>query len=142
MGEPFLDQSQFSNQGQRVVEGQRLMQGASDIFLGWDQFEGEDGITRDFYLRQLWDWKLSAAHRPDAPRDHGYLRRDVRLGAGPGPRPLRRSPSPSAPTWATAIASTESMWRFAAAYADQNERDYARLPTAIASGQVTAISDV
>ena len=36
------------------------MQGASDIFLGWDRFLGEDGITRDFYLRQLWDWKVSA----------------------------------------------------------------------------------
>ena len=50
---------EYGQHGQRVVEGQRLMQGASDIFLGWDTFKGDDGITRDFYLRQLWDWKFS-----------------------------------------------------------------------------------
>ena len=33
--ERFVGRSEFSNQGQRVVEGQRLMQSASDIFLGW-----------------------------------------------------------------------------------------------------------
>ena len=35
MLERFAGRSEFSNQGQRVVEGQRLMQAASDIFLGW-----------------------------------------------------------------------------------------------------------
>ena len=59
VGEPFLGASEYAQHGQRVVEGQRLMQGASDIFLGWDTFEGDDGVTRDFYLRQLWDWKFS-----------------------------------------------------------------------------------
>ena len=60
VGEPFLGPGGYPHHGQRVVEGQRLMQGASDIFLGWDSFRGDDGITRDFYLRQLWDWKFSA----------------------------------------------------------------------------------
>jgi hypothetical protein len=46
--------------GRRVVEGQRLMQAASDIFLGWLRTTALDGQTRDFYVRQLWDWKGSA----------------------------------------------------------------------------------
>jgi uncharacterized protein (DUF2252 family) len=33
--ERFVGRSQFSNQGQRVVEGQWLVGAASDIFLGW-----------------------------------------------------------------------------------------------------------
>ena len=35
MRERFPGRSEFSNQGQRVVEGQRLMQAASDTILGW-----------------------------------------------------------------------------------------------------------
>ena len=67
VGEPFLGTSEYHHHGQRVVEGQRLMQGASDIFLGWDGFRGEDGVSRDFYLRQLWDWKLSVDIENMAP---------------------------------------------------------------------------
>ena len=58
--ERFSGKSDASNHGQRVVEGQHLMQSASDIFLGWHRVEAPDG-TRDFYMRQLWDWKASAA---------------------------------------------------------------------------------
>jgi hypothetical protein len=60
MSAPFAGRSEFDNQGQRVVEGQRLMQAASDIFLGWLRTTDIDGESRDFYLRQLWDWKGSA----------------------------------------------------------------------------------
>ncbi|HEV2933720.1 MAG TPA: DUF2252 domain-containing protein, partial [Streptosporangiaceae bacterium] len=56
----FVGASKYANQGQRVVAGQRLMQAASDIFLGWQRVEaGLDGRTRDFYVRQLRDWKFS-----------------------------------------------------------------------------------
>ena len=59
--ESVLGRSQYRNHGQRVVEGQRLMQAASDIFLGWIHVKaGLDGQPRDFYVRQLWDWKASA----------------------------------------------------------------------------------
>ena len=58
--EPFLGRSEFANSGQRVVEGQRLTQAASDIMLGWIKIEGIDGVKRDFYIRQLWDAKMSA----------------------------------------------------------------------------------
>ena len=57
--EPFLGKSEYSNNGERVVAGQRLMQAASDIFLGWQRVKGLDGIARDFYVRQLRDWKFS-----------------------------------------------------------------------------------
>ncbi len=58
--EPFAGPSEYDNQGQRVVEGQRRVQAASDIFLGWVRTTGIDGQERDFYVRQLWDWKVSA----------------------------------------------------------------------------------
>ena len=57
--EEFVGKSKYSNHGERVVTGQHLMQAASDIFLGWQRVEGTDGISRDFYLRQLRDWKGS-----------------------------------------------------------------------------------
>src|SRR3712207_206360 len=58
--EAFVGASGFDNSGQRVVVGQRLMQAVSDIFLGWVRVAGTDGQSRDFYVRQLRDWKASA----------------------------------------------------------------------------------
>ena len=60
--EPFLGRSEYDNCGQRVVAGQRLMQSASDLFLGWLRpAQGTlDEQRRDFYLRQLSDWKGGA----------------------------------------------------------------------------------
>jgi Uncharacterized protein conserved in bacteria (DUF2252) len=52
--------SGHGNHGERVVQGQRLMQAAGDILLGWLRSPGIDGVARDFYVRQLWDWKVSA----------------------------------------------------------------------------------
>ena len=57
--EEFVGKSGYANHGARVVAGQHLMQAASDIFLGHQSFEGPDGVTRDFYVRQLRDWKGS-----------------------------------------------------------------------------------
>ena len=58
----FVGASKYTNMGQRVVAGQRLMQASSDIFLGWQRAEaGLDGQQRDFYVRQLRDWKYSIA---------------------------------------------------------------------------------
>jgi hypothetical protein len=51
----------YVNSGERVVAGQRLMQAASDIFLGWTHSRlGVMGQPRDYYFRQLKDWKGSA----------------------------------------------------------------------------------
>ncbi len=55
----YCGRSQYANQGERVVAGQHLMQAESDIFLGWTHVPGPDGVDRDFYVRQLKDWKFS-----------------------------------------------------------------------------------
>ena len=55
--ERFVAKSVYANHGQRVVAGQRLLQGASDAFLGWQRVKGLDGKPRDYYVRQLHDWK-------------------------------------------------------------------------------------
>ena len=82
--------SEYAQRGQRVVEGQRLMQAASDIFLGWQRTSGVDGVERDFYVRQLRDWKGSWAPETMVPQAHDALRPDVRLDPGAGARPLGR----------------------------------------------------
>jgi hypothetical protein len=58
--ERFLGKSPYANNGQRVVVGQHLMQAATDIFLGWYRAKGLDGLSRDYYARQLHDWKGGA----------------------------------------------------------------------------------
>ena len=57
--ERFTKKSQYANHGARVVAGQRLMQASSDILLGWQRAIGLDGVPRDYYVRQLQDWKGS-----------------------------------------------------------------------------------
>ena len=87
----FVGASKYTNMGQRVVAGQRLMQATSDIFLGWQRAEaGLDGKQRDFYVRQLRDWKYSIAIEALVPARHADLRRTVRMGAGAGARLFRR----------------------------------------------------
>ena len=86
--EQFLGASEYTQAGQRVVEGQRLMQAASDVMLGWQRTHGIDGVERDFYLRQLRDWKGSATIETMLPVRDGPLRRAVRLDPGPRARPL------------------------------------------------------
>ena len=89
--ERFVGKSQYANCGQRVVAGQRLMQATSDIFLGWQHVgAGLDGEARDFYVRQLKDWKGSFAIEAAAPARSGRLRAHLRLDARARPRPLRR----------------------------------------------------
>src|SRR3954449_8320895 len=69
--EEFVEASEFENSGQRVVVGQRLMQAVSDICLGWIRMDGLDGQTRDFYLRQLRDWKRSGLEAVGAGSGRG-----------------------------------------------------------------------
>src|SRR4029079_16684671 len=58
--EEFTAKSRYANHGERVVAGQHLMQASRDIFLGWLTLaRGIDGQERDFYGRQLKDWKGS-----------------------------------------------------------------------------------
>src|SRR3954454_1828981 len=66
--EAFVGASAYTNHGQRVVAGQPLMQAASDIFLGWQRTEGIDGVRRDYYVRQLRDWKASVEIEQTTPK--------------------------------------------------------------------------
>jgi uncharacterized protein (DUF2252 family) len=134
---PYAGASRYRNQGQRVVEGQRLMQAASDILLGWYRTAGIDGTLRDFYVRQLWDWKLSAdleTMRPSTMRAYGQACgwTLARAHARSGDRIAIAAYLGAGPRFETAIAE------FAEAYADQNERDYRQLRAAIGDGRVEA----
>ena len=133
----FVGASKYANQGQRVVAGQQLMQASSDIFLGWQRAEGLDGQTRDFYVRQLRDWKFSidvAALRPRGLRLYGSLCgwALARAHACSGDRIAIASYLGSSDAFDQAIA------QFADDYADQNERDYEALVAAIKSGEIAA----
>jgi uncharacterized protein (DUF2252 family) len=134
---PFTGASRFANEGERVVVGQRLMQAASDIFLGWVRVSGLDGQDRDFYVRQLRDWKFSAditTMVPSGMQVYGQMCAWTlaRAHARSGDRIAIASYLGRSAAFDTAMAA------FAAAYADQNERDYASLAKAAAGGRVTA----
>jgi uncharacterized protein (DUF2252 family) len=133
--EPYLGRSAYDNHGRRVVEGQRLLQAASDSLLGWNRATNLDGETNDFYVRQMWDGKVSAdlvaldidgygayaemcgwtlarahARSGDSARISGYLGSGTRFD--------------------------KAMADFADAYADQNEQDYSLLVEAVESGRL------
>ena len=135
--EPFLGKSTFAKHGQRVVEGQRLTQAASDIMLGWIRTTDEDGVSRDFYMRQLWDGKGSAiveSMNPQAMTMYAQLCgwALAKAHARSGDAIAIGSYLGSGDAFDRALAS------FAEAYADQNERDYDALAAAAASGRVAA----
>jgi uncharacterized protein (DUF2252 family) len=137
--EEFVGRGEYENCGQRVVVGQRLMQAVSDIFLGWVHVQGFDGRSRDFYLRQLRDWKGSAeigVMVPQGMRAYGELcgwtlarahaRTEDRVGI--------------ASYLGSGSAFDRAVGEFARSYADQNERDHRALVDAIGSGRIEAES--
>ncbi|HUD16653.1 MAG TPA: DUF2252 domain-containing protein [Acidimicrobiales bacterium] len=135
----FAGKSKYSHQGERVVAGQHLMQASSDIFLGWDRVDGLDGVRRDFYVRQLRDWKGSADVDQMIPQGmlaYGHLcgATLARAHARSGDRIAIAAYLGTSDTFDKAICS------FAESYADQNERDYDALLRAISDGRVIAQS--
>src|SRR5580704_11049840 len=135
--DPYAGKSRYANHGERVVTGQRMLQSASDILLGWTR----DDEGHDYYFRQLRDmkmtieledmrkedwieyveicgWALARAHARtgDAARIAGYLGKND--------------------------AFDVAIEKFASAYADQTERDYALLLKAIKAGRVRASEGV
>ncbi|CAL9288494.1 DUF2252 domain-containing protein [Streptomyces olindensis] len=129
----------YDNEGRRVVAGQRLMQTTSDILLGWTHAVGLDGRERDFYVRQLRDWKGIA--RPDT-MDPALLRLFARLCGASLARAHARSGDP------IAIAAylgggdrfDRALTSFAQSYADRNERDFEALGAAARSGRIRTAS--
>ncbi len=138
--EDFSAKSEYANHGQRVVAGQHLMQASSDIFLGWLHVErGIDGRPRDFYGRQLKDWKGSFEAEGALPEGAATYGRVcgwtlARAHARSGDRIAIAAYLGGSDAFDRAIAD------FSEAYADQNERDYQALKKAVAEGRVAAIT--
>jgi uncharacterized protein (DUF2252 family) len=127
--------SEFPNQGERVVVGQRLMQASSDIFLGWLRAGANGGEPRDYYGRQLKDWKASAEIDQMLPEGLAVYGRIcawtlARAHARTGDR--------------VAIAAylggsdrfDQALLAFSQAYAEQNERDFRALEAAAESERI------
>ena len=137
----FVGRSRYTNQGQRVVAGQRLMQQASDVFLGWQRTTGIDGVQRDFYVRQLRDWKGSlevADLRPEGLRIYGEVCAWclARAHARSGDRIAIAGYLGSSPAFENALAD------FGEEYARVTEHDHGELADAVAEGRVEARSDL
>jgi len=137
--EEFVGKSAYANHGERAVAGQHLMQAASDIFLGWDQVTDAEGVKRDYYLRQLRDWKgsfdVSKAIPPGLTKYAGVCAQALaRAHARSGDRIAIASYLGSGLSFEQAIAE------FAEAYADQNGRDFEALRQAAASGRIAVES--
>jgi uncharacterized protein (DUF2252 family) len=138
--ERFLGKSGYTNHGQRVVEGQRLMQAATDIFLGWSRVSSPDAVERDYYMRQLWDWKASAdigSMSPEMLTTYGQICgwTLARAHARTGDVIAIGSYLGESDSFDRAITA------FAGSYADQNAEDHRGLVDAIAAGSVVARSD-
>jgi hypothetical protein len=135
--EPYTGRDPASNHGQRVVQGQRLMQVDGDIFLGWLRAPGTDDTPHDYYVRQLWDWKIGAEVEEMSPARltvYGTLCgwTLARAHARSGDRIAIAAYLGSGKAFDRAIAT------FAETYADQNERDHAALEEAAQAGRIAA----
>jgi uncharacterized protein (DUF2252 family) len=138
----YAGRSQYTNQGQRVVAGQHLMQAQSDIFLGWTRLlNPADGLERDFYVRQLKDWKFSVPIEMMLPKGMALYARLcgwtlARAHARSGDRFALAAYLGGSGKFDQAIAD------FAETYADQNELDYAALQAAVKDGKAEAITEI
>jgi hypothetical protein len=118
------------------------MQASSDIFLGWLSAPTDlDVRGRAFYVRQLRDWKGSAAVDAMTAEDltaYGRLcgATLARGHARSGDRIAIASYLGSGAVFDRALAT------FGEAYADQNERDHAALTAAVKIGRVLAQTGV
>jgi hypothetical protein len=117
------------------------MQAESDIFLGWTVAPGPDKVDRDFYVRQLKDWKFSAPIELMVPAG-------MTIYAGLCGWTLARAHARSGDRVALAAylggsdAFDQAIADFAETYADQNERDYAALQAAVKEGKVEATTEI
>ena len=113
------------------------MQASSDIFLGWDHVQGYDGVERDFYVRQLRDWKGAALVETMNPTTMAFY---ARLCASALVRAHARSGDriAIASYLGSSDAFDQALVEFSEAYADQNERDYDALVQAEKDGRITA----
>jgi uncharacterized protein (DUF2252 family) len=139
--ERYVGKSVYHHHGERIVVGQRLMQAASDIFLGWQTVTGLDGVARDYYVRQLHDWKGGVEvenFRPGGAELYARL-----CGAT-----LARAHARSGDRIAIAAylgrgdAFDRAVADFAVAYADQNERDFETFAYAVRTGRLPVLTGI
>lgn len=131
--ERFVGRCPYPSHGERVVQGQKLIQTTADILLGWTQYTPPDGITRDYYVRQLWNGKgsieltdLNAQSLQDLARMCAWCLAHAHARTGDS----------------IAIANylgdddtfDVAMMSFADSYADQNEEDYELFMDLVAQG--------
>ena len=133
--QPYTGRDPARNHGQRVVQGQRLMQVDTDIFLGWLRTTWTDDTPRDYYVRQLWDWKLGAEVELMSPaRLTAYCTLCgwtlARAHARSGDRIAIAAYLGSGKAFDHAIGA------FAETYADQSERDHAAIEEAARAGRI------
>jgi hypothetical protein len=105
------------------------------------QAKGPDGIDRDFYVRQLRDWKFSVPIEVMVPAGLTVYARLcgwtlARAHARSGDRVALAAYLGGSAKFDNAIAD------FAETYADQNELDYAEFQAAVASGKAEAITEI
>jgi uncharacterized protein (DUF2252 family) len=139
--EPYVGESEHPSHARRVVAGQHLMQASSDIFLGLQRVRGIDGEDRDFYIRQLRDWKGSAVIEQMTPSGMGFYSTLcgwtlARAHARTGDRMAIAGYLGSSTRFDEAVAD------FAESYADLNEADFQRLKAAESEGQIKVESGI
>ncbi|MCB5167523.1 DUF2252 domain-containing protein [Streptomyces bambusae] len=133
--DPYTPAVPYESQGQRVVVGQRLMQAAGDIFLGWERVTGIDGRSRDFYVRQLHDWKGSVPTDGIRPEGMRLLARACGASLARG-HARSGDPIAIAAYLGTSDTFTRSLTAFAETYADRNGRDHDTLAEAARTGRI------
>jgi uncharacterized protein (DUF2252 family) len=134
--EKYAGASEFARHGERVVAGQRTMQASGDIFLGHHRVRSVDGADRDFYVRQLRDWKGSADVDTMRPRGMAFYASIcgwtlARAHARSGDRIAIAAYLGRSDRFDRAVAE------FGEHYADVNDEDFARVRAAVDDGVVT-----
>ena len=133
---PFAGASDYPNHGERVVVGQRMLQAATDVFLGWTKIP-LDG--RYFYVRRLKDQRLSGIG--------ARLAAALPFYAALCGRALARGHARAGDTVAISAylgdgsEFDKAIAQFAAAYAEQTERDWRALLAAIKLGRISVAQD-
>lgn len=135
--EGYLPPSGYSNHGQRVVNGQRLLQSASDIFLGWSKMRH---TGNDFYVRQLRDMKGAFDFTTFDVEDLGEYAVSCAHALA---HSMAKAGDPALISGyvGKSNAFDEAIERFALAYAEQNEADWAALKAAVKTGRVQVIRE-
>jgi uncharacterized protein (DUF2252 family) len=134
--EEHLTPSPFVQHGERIVHGQRQIQAQSDILLGWTT--GRAG--RDYYVRQLKDWKGAFDVETATADSLGFY---GRLCGYTLARGHARSGDPV--SIAAYLGDTDEFARaitaFSEQYADQATADYATFRSAIEDGTIEAATE-